>query len=65
MGKRASYLTTILFRSEVSRICPPARDVYAHLDAYFEMLIARAYPFYIFKNLAAYTYFIRRLFFGS
>lgn len=42
--------TTILFRSEVSRICPPARDVYAHLDAYFEMLIARAYPFYIFKK---------------
>lgn len=42
--------TTILFRNKVLKMWAPNHDVHAHLDAHFEMQIARAYPFYIFKK---------------
>ncbi|MBI5326874.1 MAG: glycosyltransferase family 2 protein [Deltaproteobacteria bacterium] len=42
--------TTILFRSKVLKMWTPNYDVKAHLDAHFEMQIAKSYPFYIFKK---------------
>lgn len=42
--------TTILFRSEVLKMWTPTCDAYGPSDVYFEMRIARAYPFYILKK---------------